>query len=176
MSDTIRLGTQPHYSQTRDAIHVAVVPVTADEDLQPGSRVGLVKQGRVSRSAECIIGIIDPFLKKPVEKNARCYLLLLPNTVQGMRHHWQHPAFSDSDSIVNDSSKSKEWISNYAAGLGVSYDDLMNAAESYIEHGDYWNEGDRFDGVYLDNVFWDHFQAVTGKFVDDKSSFFSCSC
>ena len=39
------------------------------------------------------VGIVDPFLKEPVEPGERFYIFLFPNTVTGLRHVWTHPAF-----------------------------------------------------------------------------------
>lgn len=76
----------------RDAIHVAVAPVEAAEDLLPGQHVGLVA-GRASAEAESI-GVVDPFLTSPVLKGQRFWLFLYPNTVTSLRHVWTHPAFA----------------------------------------------------------------------------------
>lgn len=82
----------------RDAIHIAVAPVTADEILYPGQRVEFVegKQGRVKenrRASHVAVGIIDPFLDGRIYPDQKCWLFLFPNTITGMRHEWQHPAF-----------------------------------------------------------------------------------
>jgi hypothetical protein len=80
----------------RDAIHVAVAPVTAGEPLHPGDHVGLVGPAgdleTVGRTADPI-GVIDPFLPGPVGKGERCWLFLYPNTVTSLRHVWTHPTF-----------------------------------------------------------------------------------
>ena len=78
----------------RDAVHVAVCPVVAAADLEPGQHVGLVGDSRelVGPGREPI-GIIDPFLREPVAAGRRCWLFLYPNTVTSLRHVWTHPAF-----------------------------------------------------------------------------------
>jgi hypothetical protein len=85
----------------RDAIHVAVVPVKVWHDMEPGDHVMLDETCRPSDPEVygCLmndpkaIGIIDPFLKKPVKAGERCWLFLYPNTITGLRHVWTHPAF-----------------------------------------------------------------------------------
>ena len=79
----------------RDAIHIAVAPVTATQPLKPGQHVGLVEAGdrELVGPCESTIGIVDPFLSADVEAGERFWLLLYPNTITGMRHVWTHPAF-----------------------------------------------------------------------------------
>lgn len=79
----------------RDAIHIAVAPVTAAEKLKPGQHVGLIDEDsrELVGPCDCNIGIVDPFLRMDVECGQRFWLFLLPNTVTGMRHVWTHPAF-----------------------------------------------------------------------------------
>src|SRR5688572_10378765 len=84
----------------RDAIHIAVAPVTAAERLLPGQHVGLVRGdtehvGALESPASCV-GIVDPFLKQAVEQGQRFWLFLYPNTVTSLRHYWTHPAFTAS--------------------------------------------------------------------------------
>ena len=78
----------------RDAIHIAVIPVTATVNLKPGEHVGLIEDGNeLVAPCECNIGIVDPFLSKDVEPQQRFWLFLYPNTITGMRHVWTHPSF-----------------------------------------------------------------------------------
>ncbi len=83
----------------RDAVHVAVCPVTAGVTLEPGERVGLTGgQGEsgyhvVANEVGKCIGIVDPFLEGPVQPGESFYLFLFPNTVTSLRHAWTHPAF-----------------------------------------------------------------------------------
>jgi hypothetical protein len=84
----------------RDAIHIAIAPVTAAERLLPGQHVGFVSGdtehvGVVNAPSRCL-GIVDPFLRQAVEKGQRFWLFLYPNTVTSLRHYWTHPAFTAS--------------------------------------------------------------------------------
>lgn len=78
----------------RDAIHIAVAPVTAAVALTPGQHVGLVGHDteQVGPTDNCI-GIVDPFLQQDVESGQRFWLFLYPNSVTSLRHYWTHPAF-----------------------------------------------------------------------------------
>ena len=76
----------------KDAVHIAVAPVTALCELHPGEFVGLDVRGRATVGMPPI-GIVDPFLTRSVRPGERFWLVLLPNTVTNLRHAWTHPAF-----------------------------------------------------------------------------------
>jgi hypothetical protein len=86
----------PDGDRRRDAIHVAVAPVTAAVRLAPGQHVGLVQEGNPELVGPCQnnIGVVDPFLTEEVEPGQRFWLCLYPNTITGLRHVWTHPAFA----------------------------------------------------------------------------------
>ena len=79
----------------RDAIHIAVYPAIAGEDLEPGERVGFLDDGLMYCHADDSknIGIVDPFLHQGVGEGYKFWLCLFPNTVTSLRHVWTHPAF-----------------------------------------------------------------------------------
>lgn len=66
MSDT-NVGRLLFDKGQRDAIHVAIAPVTAIEPLEPGQHIGLTgNQDHVCSNARVLIGVVDPFLKRTV--------------------------------------------------------------------------------------------------------------
>jgi len=86
----------------RDAIHIAVAPVTAVERLSPGQHVGLVREDDPELVGPCdrTIGVVDPFLTAEVEPGRRFWLFLFPGTITGLRHVWTHPAFTKAAEAV----------------------------------------------------------------------------
>ena len=88
----------------RDAIHIAVAPVTAADRLAPGQHVGLVQEGNVELVGPCDrpIGAVDPFLAAEVEPGQRFWLFLYPGTITSLRHVWTHPAFSAAAAAVKE--------------------------------------------------------------------------
>ena len=88
----------------RDAIHIAVAPVTAAERLAPGQHVGLVREGDVELVGACdhTIGVVDPSLAGEVEPGQRFWLFLYPGTITGLRHVWTHPAFTAAAAAVKE--------------------------------------------------------------------------
>jgi hypothetical protein len=88
----------------RDAIHIAVAPVTAAKRLSPGWHVGLIEPGNLELVApsESNIGVVDPFLTQDVEPGQRFWLFLYPGTITGLRHVWSHPAFTAAAAAVKE--------------------------------------------------------------------------
>ena len=94
--DTPTLGEPAPDDAARDAIHVAVCPMTAGEDLRPGDHVGFgmeSRRDRVWKTNVNAVGVVDPFLTAPVRKAERFWLCLYPGTVASLRHAWTHPKF-----------------------------------------------------------------------------------
>ena len=83
-------------TEKRDAIHLAVDPAFSREYLNPGDHVRIVAKGQVSR---CAIGaghgIVDPFLRHPVQPGEYFWLVVYPREITSLRHVWSHPAFED---------------------------------------------------------------------------------
>lgn len=95
-SESPKLGCLiPGADRRRDAVHIAVAPVTAGGRLAPGQHVGFLHAGdtELVGAAEDPIGIVDPFLREDVQPGQRFWLFMYPNTVTSLRHVWTHPAF-----------------------------------------------------------------------------------
>jgi hypothetical protein len=195
MSD-IGLGKIIDGKADRDAVHVAVAPVTAGQILTPGEHVGFMgdSPGCVGRVRETV-GIVDPFLDRRVMTGERFYLVLYPNTVTGMRHHWSHPTFPDGDGwtapSAPDKAASERWLRNFMDQHGLNnYDGLVAVAsgqvESAIVDGDGWRDGGSGYLISCGNdaygeipdEFWSHVEVVTGRKIPHsrRASAFSCSC
>ena len=198
------LGTIIDDKQARDAIHLAVEPVIAGERLRPGEPVYLADgKAWLAVGAGRGLGIVDPFLEEPVAEGHRFWLVVYPRKITSLRHVWTHPDFDNLERDLPETKPSvpegidparleafieKErkfigrdshawlWLRNFADSLGVDVDELLERAEDYQTHGEYWNEGGRFEGEYVPDEFWDYYAEVTGNATPDRYSFFSCSC
>lgn len=172
------LGNLVDATAQRDAIHIAVAPVTAAKRLRPGQHVGFV-----SESTEVVgvswptIGIVDPFLTKDVKKGERFMMLLYPQSITSLRHEWTHPAFGAEVAAVKDVAASKAFVTSMAEALGIGYDEMMAGAKNFVESNgnDVIHMGAECN---FDAEFWDHYEAITGTKVpeDMRYTFFSCSC
>lgn len=163
--------------QDRDAIHVAVAPAVAASMLLRGDHVGFVdKENGLVAVTSRPIGIVDPFLMQPVQKGQRFWLFLYPNSVTGMRHHWEHPAFG-ADGVAS-TSPSEKWLRDWAERNDMTYSFLMDSAKTFVDDGEYIVQGGRFEGVKADDEFWSHYEKATGTKVgkEERGGIFSCSC
>lgn len=171
-------------SERRDAIHLAVEPAVAAHTLRPGEHVGFVDGG--VGICDNPVGIVDPFLTTIVQAKQRFWLVVYPRQITSLRHVWTHPAFDGGNTIefgmgaaqsgaVNPSEK---WLRDYAASVRVDYHELLRRAKASVDKGEWWSEGGRFEGVWLPDEFWGHYELITGALVpsDKRESFFACSC
>ena len=186
--------------EKRDAIHLAVDPAVAVGVLQPGQDVGFVVGG--VGETDNPVGIVDPFLTAPVQPGEMFWLVVYPREITSLRHVWSHPAFEEeieeeaapksslADRIefkkeLDGTNAARRWIESYADSVGLGFDELIDAAEEWIESshssswgGEYLNRGELLDGVQLPSEYWIHYQKFTGKVVDPQyqQNFFTCSC
>jgi hypothetical protein len=166
MSD-VKLGQPPAESAQRDAIHVAIAPVIAEEDLHPGDHVG-VRDGKAFLAARNAIGIVDPFRKSDVLRGERCWVCLYQNTIVGMRHHWSHPSFSDAPPQGSRAPASEQWLRDFAREhYHDDYNSMMDEARTGCVT---FNNS----GTPCEDMFWVHFNMVTG--LNIEGGYFSCSC
>lgn len=176
MSDT-NVGRLLFDKGQRDAIHVAIAPVTAIEPLEPGQHIGLTgNQDHVCSNARVLIGVVDPFLKRTVCVGEKFYMFLYPKTVTGMRHHWDHPSFSENtiypeNDMINHHEK---WLRDYADEIEIDLAVLMDAARKFIEHGQFLCDGGKLEGIGTKDEFWFHYNALKGT--TGEGNFFTCSC
>ncbi len=170
------LGTIIDETQKRDAIHIAVLPIVATMKLYPGDDVGLVDGGAARTDKP--LGIVDPFLKGPVQPGQHFWMLLYPRMVTSLRHVWSHPAFSDVDDVKRAPTDSEAFLDGVADSAGLSREELLAGAKDYLEHSEYLIEGGRWEGFSIPDDFWTHYEVVTGTKVpkNDRGNFFSCSC
>jgi len=123
----------------RDAIHVAIAPVTAGEKLYPGQHIDVGGEGKRAYKSGEPIGIVDPFLKEPVYDGEQFYILLYPNTITSLRHHWVHPSFgAESESKVESESNAGhvQWLKDFSEEIGIDYDTLLVVAEEWVRDGE----------------------------------------
>ena len=172
MSD-IRLGEILSGDEVeRDAVHMAVIPVIAGQQLHGGQHVGLNTNGEAVGEAEHI-GIIDPFIKGYVKQGENVYLLMYPQTVTVVRHAWTHPAFeaveqraaSQSDKVAArayldkvakefsvgkytqqpkgwDNQKDGYWYKSPGYSAGYTADALLPVLEAFINGDDSYTTSD----------------------------------
>lgn len=93
----------------------------------------------------------------------------------------QEPAQEASD--ASEKEVAWRWIHNYADGLGLDVDELMQYADNWVASerrggwGDYLCKGGDLEGEYVSDEFWDNYDIVRDESTDsERGSFFTCSC
>ena len=199
------LGTTNLGEAGRDAIHLAVEPVTSDEIVFPGQHIGILPNGKACYKAKTHIGIVDPFVTGPIYPGIKFWLIVYPRTITSLRHVWSHPSFPEEvkevivekvvEKIVEieptkaalsyDETQAIEYLSEYISGddWGKDYNETMedrvrNFAKRCLD-----SEGDEYLTLYGDDYygtipseFWDHVYALTGRRLTNVPTYFACSC
>lgn len=194
------LGTAPlDEHQKRDAIHLAVEPVIAGCVLPPGMHVSITNGVAMPAIPGEGLGIVDPFLLRPVTKGERFWFVMLPRTIKSLRHVWAHPAFLDEVGTpapdgepeevppaiqtlrgLQTKERSERWLREFCASADCpSYETVM----ATIANGNpaTWDDGYlHFSGSdahgEIPAEFWDHAETVLGRKLEQRPTYFSCSC
>ena len=188
-------------AEKRDAIHLAVEPVEAGERLLPGQHITVVNGIATGTAIGQGMGIVDPFLARPVKTGERFWFVMYPRMVRSLRHVWTHPDFPDEpmpsekpvdpveeaeaarvaalDRAEKMLSSDVQYLTNYATELNMTYAEFMRIADDWIEQGEYYTGGSEAEGMSIDPAkFWLCWERVTGREVpvDKRHNFIGCSC
>lgn len=186
-SDAIAtMGTiLPETASGRDAVHVAVIVVTAQEILHPGQHVS--KDGRAEGAR---VGIVDPFLTVRVYPGQRYWMYLYPRTITSLRHEWAHPDFVEeatspppTEAAAPDAAiaVSEQWLRDFCStGDCPGYYEVLATAEAYLDSGEV-DESLYFEGSdahgYIPPDFWTHVCTILRRpMPSERPTYFSCSC
>lgn len=176
--DTLHIGQVITEPQTKDAIHMAVAPVTAGRFMFPGTHVEVDSAG-TAWPGEKNIGIVDPFLKKPVAKGQKFWLFLYPGSIASLRHEWSHPSFKEKSK--DNKSASEAWLRQYAARvMGPEYGDPFENLISDLKQRELIYRGHDchgFHDVHDPELLFHHASIYLGQPVtQEQFEYFSCTC
>lgn len=165
--------------QLRDAVHIAVAPMTAGEDLEPGDHV-CVLHGDMGVAWSIsptmgAIGVVDPYLKATVRAGERFWLFLMPNTITSLRHEWTHPDFEPraADDVR---ALSWEWLRDHEDIYRFVAEDLVEAVAA---NEDFCFGDDDGPSWARTATFWHHMEILTGRRFDAEhrdNTYFRCAC
>jgi hypothetical protein len=172
----------------RDAIHIAVVSVISDFNMNPGETASIDPDtGKVVPDHRKPCGIVDPFLKEHVYPGSRFWLFMNPGTITSLRHEWEHPALpilkKDVSTAINVTKsqydKASEWLRHETESMGVDYKSFVDSLRFAVEdpEGDsIWSGHEDYDPS---GEFWNNVEIILGKKLNrnqtEKVSF-HCSC
>lgn len=166
-SEQVQIGKLIDKNGRPDAVHVAIAPVVAIEDLEPGQRIGFASESRervAHNGVVKLIGIVDPFLSVDVKRGDRFFMFLDPNTITSLRHEWTHPDFVPTNAQGE--------LARYAREQGVDYERLMDIMDCGSRGNDEQVEST------LPGYIWDYWERVTGETADEnrRTEYMGCAC
>lgn len=176
------IGENPRPSAMRDAVHIAVIPFVAGEDLYAGNYVkrSIVREDTVLicddiTDKQCI-GVVDPFLLRGhVMKGEHIWVFILPNTISGLRHHWEHPLIQP----LQDMGESEKYLKAFAEENNVRFGELIDGYRRAArgEDGFVTVHGTSRTPV-VDDVLFHHLASYTGVSIGAAKDNlnWSCSC
>lgn len=179
------LGTIIDDRAGRDAIHLAVEPVKAGERLQPGQNVAISSGLAYATTACKKLGIVDPFLKKPVEIGQKFWLVVYPRQISSLRHVWSHPDFADEIAVPLQAKPEDDSILHEgASAIGIDFYQFMAAVDCYVTDRERGNQenyicfGEDISYGDLPEGFWAAYERVTGRSVPEsfRDVYFRCAC
>ena len=167
------LGTVPDEGMGRDAIHIAVLPTRTKGQMYPGQFVRVGKLNGeytvgMAHPEEGSHGIIDPYLERIIPAGDLVWVLLLPGTVQDMRHHWSHPEIDALAENVTEGKLSegaaRRYLQGVAASIHVGIEEVLEAGDTVESKGeDYLMPGEGIDTHHLDDQkgeYWAAWSAI----------------
>lgn len=199
MSNDIGLGRELKKDRPRDAVHIACIPVTLGEWMQPGVPV-IVRKGEAfaaQNHTEKPIGVIDPFLPGGCPKGARVWLMLNPGSITSLRHDWTHPAFKEAPKPVpavaktavqampsltmpstTEVAKARNELRSMGKMISKSLGQMIQIGYD-ADSGVSTYVGDDDASEFMNNhkdVFWTNWSIVTGDVPSSTDHYFSCAC
>jgi hypothetical protein len=168
---------------------LGVEPVIAGQFLNPGDHI-VLRNGYAYKSTEQLsIGIVDPFLSKHdgVERGQHFWLVVKPRTITSLRHVWEHPDFPKSNETTDETGErvynaltkdvSEKWNRDFIQANDLTpYEVVMQAVHDrwieteYLTISGYDAYGD------IPDEFWDHVEIILDTKVENRPTYFSCSC
>lgn len=174
MSD-VTIGKIITHDARKDAIHVAIAPCKSHGILKPGEHIGI--HDGISTPKDPV-GIVDPFLDKPVTRGQTFWIFLYPKTASNLRHEWDHPAFQDDASNVqkiiakltgDEFAVSRQWLEDFARKAEIPYKNMIALAGDYCIGDDNGPVELGNKKVELgDQEFWKHYKNLAGVEPNDK--------
>lgn len=180
------LGKTPEILAKRDAVHIAITPVTISGFVSPGEKVVWAdkSQNTVKKAEkEKPIGVIDPFLKYNLYPGSTAYLCLYPNEVTGMTHSWEHPEFEPESKTSE-----VENMGKIAAACGKTLEAIMDDMDVFTENGtvfDGWDyirdDSERYKRLTREDwkLLWKYWAKINNYTLPENFDIYcpyTCSC
>jgi len=183
----------PDGVEGRDAVHIAVISATAGHKLFAGQPICYSDGVAFTGKETLTIGIVDPYLEKPVEEGQRFWLHLYPRTITSLKHDWDHPGIPRTDRkapVLGEARATKareeaeKYLRNWADEADVNYKRMMDDisedidADGNVKTNGYIYLSDLSSSETIENpeTFWKSVGLILNKNIKNPPNHFSCSC
>lgn len=164
----------------RDAIHCPIISVIAKVPMAPGEPLRILETGHAERCDIYLsVGIVDPWLKRPVETGDRFWAWIRPGSISSLSHTWQHKAIPSVKEVIPAKEAARVRLEEFAEGpLHVTLEEMLEAIASCADGDDAQLYDHGYEGLGVYKGFWEDYVLYTGKPNPDESSgffaFFTC--
>lgn len=171
---------RPIGNESRDAIHVAVVPVQAATLLQPGDRVRIDENGRARLTRDAVIdGVVSPFMPHGLIKvDDWCWVMLRPGLVDDMKHVWacrsldKFLAPPSSEESARRRAYAEDHLTRLSGKLGISLNQTIEA----LSYGGCADTDLDWQGE-IQEADWEAYESYTGwRRPENCNKYFRCAC
>lgn len=172
------LGTIIDETQKRDAIHLAVIPAKAGEDIFGGQRVYMVGKCAYLGVTDHI-GIADPFYYGEIKEGQWFWLVINPRVITSLRHVWTHPELPDEPGTPNnEKGLAKNILQDYAKRLEIDFEKMIAILHKAADDEGWVGDNEEFTSVSAPENLWEAFELYTGRELNEKQkqTYFHCSC
>lgn len=196
MAQSVNLGEVPKSDDLRDALHIAVISGVAGEKLRAGQNVKIQEGVWMSCNISNRMAVVDPYIRRPLNKGDLFWACLMPNSVTDVKHVWTHPDFPVKEETAMGKAgfspkDSEKWLREFVSQANCpQYNEVIAAAVGeFLENRDpeYYSSAYNCNSEHLyfagrdahgdiPPEFWDHVENATGKKCPHRPLYFSCSC
>lgn len=174
------IGQLVGHAGVRDAIHCPIISAVAKMNLNVGTPVTILETGEAEQSdLMTCVGIVDPFLRRYVQKGEQFWVWVRPGSIATLAHRWTHKRIPDLAEIVPDKEKARVRLEEFAeTSLYVSLSEMLSAIEACRRDSDnaLYNHG--YEGLGVYDGFWEDYALFTGNPDPNKEEgyfyFFTC--
>lgn len=178
--NAMTIGQLVGHTGVRDAIHCPIISAVAKMNLNVGTPVSILETGEAEQSdLHTCVGIVDPFLRRCVQRGEQFWVWVRPGSISSLTHKWTHKLIPDFAEIVPAKEQARVRLQEFAEGpLHVTLDEMLEAIEACRRDDDNALYDHGYESLSVYPGFWTDYELYTGKPDPNKAEgyfyFFTC--